>query len=400
MKEYDAVVIGAGPSGASFAYYASKAGLNVLIVEKQREIGHTIQCAEGVSTNFLSLIGEPERAFIANYIYGGELLFENKIKVAMHAKTPTGAIIERRIFDRYLVEKAVAAGSNILINSTFQSYESNNNSVIVTVKNGGNSLKFKTPLLIGADGPASKVSKKASIYTDSINGSTYYAYQLYIYCPGIDSKHLYFAIGEHIAPLGYIWLFPKGNGFVNAGIGLPGQNALLENHLLKFLDEFCPRYKILGVLHGVIPTQYHKTKLFSDNVMILGDAAKLADPISGGGIANGYISGMVAAETAARAVQNGRFDRSHLASYQRKLNKWLLKDYMVSLTFMYFYRGLSQSEMEMVAKVIKDALNGKDITTLSPLHYIPQIIKEHPEFLWFLIKKGGNAVVRTLSEFI
>ncbi len=402
-KKYDAIVIGAGPAGSAFAYYASRAGLSVLLVEKQREVAHTVLCAEGVSSELLKLLGNESftRNFIATYVYGGILTHNGKRIVEVSLSEPGGAILERKIFDRYLAERAVLAGSDIAVNTKFVGAERKGDEVEVQLITGERKVQLLTPLLVGADGPASKVAKTLGIFDPYDKNDDFFAYQVYAYCDGIKDNYLYFGIGEHIAPLGYAWIFPKGGGFANVGVGIPGKRENLDKYLNNFLEKHCESFKILGITHGVVPTGFHKRRIFDDNVLILGDAARLADPLTGGGIANAYISGMTAAKAAEKAKKEKDFSKRVLKTYYRELRKWILHDYMVTLFAKLFYHSLSSEELEEFMNSIRDAIGKMEITPpINPLSMLMKIVKKDPMFLLRFGRKGIYAAKESLREFI
>ncbi len=402
-KVYDAVVIGAGPAGSSFAYHASRAGLSVLLVEKQREVAHTILCAEGVSSEFLKLLGEERftRNFVASYVYGGILTHNGKKIAEVSFSEPVGAVLERKIFDRYLVERAVVAGSDIKVNTRFIGAERKEEGIEVHLLSGGREIRLTTHLIVGADGPASGVAKSLGLFSPYNRNYDFFTTQIYAYCEDIRDNYLYFGVGEKVAPLGYGWIFPKGGGFANIGVGIPGKRENLEEYLNTFLQKHCRTIKILGITHGVVPTGFHKRKIFGDNVLILGDAARLADPLTGGGIANAYISGMVAAKAAEKAKKEGDFSEKVLKAYWKELKKWIFPDYMVTLYAKNFYHSLSPEELEELLYSIKDIVGKVKVTPpVSPLGALLKIIKKDPALLFRFGSKGFYAAKESLREFI
>ena len=401
---YDAIVIGAGPAGSSFAYYAVRKGLSVLLVEKQREVAHTILCAEGVSMEFLNLVEKElahKRNYVAAYIHGGVLTYEGKPYVEVKLKKPGGAILERKIFDRYLVERAVKEGADILVNTKFINANRKGKKVEVTLKNGNQERVFNTSLIIDASGPAAVIAKSLGIFKDYDKNTDFYTYQIYGYCDGIRDDYLYFGIGESVAPHGYAWIFPKGGGFANIGVGIPGKRDGLHTYLNNFLEKHCKGVKILGVTHGVVPTVFHKRKLYADNVLILGDAARLADPLTGGGIANAYISGLVGAEVAAFAIKKRDFGENLLKVYEKKLKEWIMHDYIITLFAREFYTSLSSEELRSFVESVKEALGTMEIhPPLNPVSMLIKVLKKDPLFLFRFGAKGIYAAGETLRQII
>src|ERR1700733_12245503 len=71
LPEYDIVVIGSGPAGATTARYAAAGGARVLVVDKKQELGAPIQCSGAVSANALAQAGvDPSPEFVHDAIFG------------------------------------------------------------------------------------------------------------------------------------------------------------------------------------------------------------------------------------------------------------------------------------------------------------------------------------------
>jgi flavin-dependent dehydrogenase len=114
---------------------------------------------------------------------------------------------------------------------------------------------------------------------------------------------------------GYRWIFPKGD-LVNVGVGSFLQKK--EENLPKLLYEFIDKYKIdvdkKKIVGYPIPCEV-LPKIYTDNVMLTGDAAGFLDQLTGGGIELAMISGKNAAKVAAEAVKANDFSEKFLSRY-------------------------------------------------------------------------------------
>jgi digeranylgeranylglycerophospholipid reductase len=155
MEEFDVVVVGAGPAGSTTALYAAKAGLNVLLLDKRKEIGVPVQCGEFI----------PSQKELANIMPGVAALeelfslddFISKRTSSIRIYSPRnkayefefeGFSVERRVFDKHLVENAVTAGAELRTSSKVTGLEGN---VVTTTKK-----KHSAKIIVGADGPLSR----------------------------------------------------------------------------------------------------------------------------------------------------------------------------------------------------------------------------------------------------
>ena len=142
-SHWDAIVIGAGPAGASAALPMARAGLSVLMIERRRQVGFPVQCAEYIPRILAGELNAPEaavaqkvatlRTFIA-----GELAAENAWP---------GAILNRAVFDRHLAQRAVAAGATLWTGCAVSGVE--DGAVVVGAE------RLSAGVIVGADGPLS-----------------------------------------------------------------------------------------------------------------------------------------------------------------------------------------------------------------------------------------------------
>jgi len=110
MKKYDVIIAGAGPAGSIAARETARAGLSTLLIEKRPEPGAPVRCAEGLGRATLETFVTPEPAWISRVINGARLVAPDGGYVDM-TSDGDGYILERKIFDRRLVELAAEAGA-------------------------------------------------------------------------------------------------------------------------------------------------------------------------------------------------------------------------------------------------------------------------------------------------
>jgi digeranylgeranylglycerophospholipid reductase len=144
---------------------------------------------------------------------------------------------------------------------------------------------------------------------------------------GIDvDEHMFeFYLSRRWAPGGYLWVFPKGKNKANIGVAISGYYAKAGKAAHKFLDEFLawkyPKASVLTTVVGGIPIDKTVKQMVMDGLMLVGDAAHTVNPVTGGGIVPGMRSGLLAAETAVKALHNGGPERKNLAAYEKEWHK-------------------------------------------------------------------------------
>jgi flavin-dependent dehydrogenase len=131
------------------------------------------------------------------------------------------------------------------------------------------------------------------------------AYFAVVENPGIDSDAIHVYLGREIAPGGYAWAFPRGNGAANVGIVI-GKSFLgkvnLRTLLQNFLDRDFPRAKVLKYFSGSIPCEAGESTKSFGRLFKAGDAMSSINPISRAGIVEALVSGGLAGEYGARIL--------------------------------------------------------------------------------------------------
>jgi digeranylgeranylglycerophospholipid reductase len=319
VKDYDVVVVGGGPAGSMAALTAAELGLSALLIERDNDIGNPLRCAEGVDHKGINDFFTPDPAWISSEISGYSLVAPDGTIVEMNICGNRGYILERLIFDRMIAGKAASAGAKVLTGTDAVGLsEFDTNARSVSLKSMGQEWKVKGKVIIAADGVESRVARWAGLKTHAVPHDMESCAQVLL--AGIEvNQHdfmLYFT--REFAPGGYAWVFPKGASKANVGIGISGDFVNGKSpwkYLSAFLNHYFPGASIVGRTFGGVPCTGGIEKVYTDGVMVAGDAAHMANPISGGGILNAMIAGKYAAETAYKALKKGSTRESALKEY-------------------------------------------------------------------------------------
>jgi len=318
---YDVVVIGAGPAGSVSGRYAASKGASVLILERDREAGIPVRCAEGVSHNGIESFIEIDQKWIASKIDVAWLHAPGGEVATMH-NNGTGYVLERRIFDTELCHLAVNAGAELLMKANATGLEFDGKKITgVKYRYQGKDKVVKCSIVIGADGVESRVGRWAGINTAlALNDlDTCVQYTVSGYKQDGDACHFYF--GKDVAPGGYVWIFPKSKRVANIGIGISGDKAAGKGPK-EYLDEFMarefPDLQVNYIVYGGVPTAWGLKKYIDNNIMLVGDAARQVNPITGGGIVQAMIAARYAGNVAADAVGKSDFSSSFLMRYHKE----------------------------------------------------------------------------------
>ncbi len=323
--DYDCVVVGAGPAGSWAARAAARGGLRTLLLEKDREIGVPVRCAEGVGEASLKKLVQPRERWIANTIYGVVFIAPNGKEVVLDSEGERGLVLDRKIFDYELAALAAEQGAEIATKAyVFDVLRDGDRVSGVRVQHLGQTLDIRARVVIGADGVESRVGRFAGLHTALKLRDLESCMQVTLANIRIDPKYVYIYFGDEVAPGGYLWIFPKSETVANVGLGILGPHTKRRSamrYLENFLRHRFPHAAVLYTVVGCVPVARTLKNIVAPGLMLAGDAAHQANPMTGGGIVTAMIAGKLAGETAVRALQANDVSEKRLGEYAREWHR-------------------------------------------------------------------------------
>ncbi len=322
---YDCIVVGGGPGGAWAAKHASEGGASVLLLEKDREIGIPVRCAEAVGAAGLQAVVDPQPAWISNKIKGAVLVSPDGREVVVSGERDQGYMLDRKIFDYALVEIAAGAGVDVLTKAYVSDVIKPNGRVQgVRLQHMGQTSEVGCSVVIGADGVESRVGRWAGLRTSIKMKDMESCVQKTLSNIELDPDYVYFYFGKDIAPGGYVWVFPKNDRLANVGLGISGEFSRYKSaqkYLQDFIDKRFPHASVLYTVVGGVPCAPTLKKIVADGLMLVGDAAHQVNPMSGGGINTAMLAGQIAGRVAATAIAQQDVSEKKLRQYAAEWHK-------------------------------------------------------------------------------
>jgi digeranylgeranylglycerophospholipid reductase len=373
-NSFDVAVIGAGPSGVMAAWKAAESGAKTILLERETDPGRKV-CGEGVLAEVLPDAEiTPSSDFVANTISGG-FLYSPDEKKRVNVKGE-GYILDKPAFLRSLSRRAESEGSSVAYGVAINSVSRSDGHVLLEGDNKGQPFSIQSRVAIGCDGVGSILARK---FFARRNYSAVAALQYTMTgCRLDDEKKLEIYIGHEKAPSGYVWIFPKGQGEANVGIGLKGPNARLlldrfvGNHPRMFSDA-----KVMKSLAAPVPIGGVLEEYVADNMMLCGDAAGQVIPLTGAGIHTSLVAGKIAGQVAGEAVQARDFSVAQLGKYKQRFKAVFGDHISNSLKSLESFERFSDEDLN----IITDYLEGQDLVDmahgLSPSRAIGLLI-HHP----------------------
>ncbi len=259
----------------------------------------------------------------------------------------------------------------------------NGNVTGVRVEHFADKFNVKAGCVVAADGFESQVGRWAGLDTRLKGGDIMSCLQYRLTGVEVDPKYCEFYLGAEVAPGGYLWYFPKSADTCNVGIGVMAKKVKQKADAKTFLDRFIkkdPRVvegKPLDWVAGGVSTSPPLEKTVAPGIMLVGDAARQIDPITGGGVANACRSGRIAGEVLGEAAQAGDFSLEQLMKYEKGwrailenqlYRNWLAKEKLAKLS-------------DDVLDKIVESLEEAGVEKLSVLAILQAVQSKHPELV-------------------
>lgn len=389
MKEYDTIVVGGGPIGGFIAGKLAKEKYNVAVFEKNKEIGTPLSCAGLVTERVFDFVDSSCKDSIQNNIRGANIHSPANNILKIGGNKTHGLVIDRQIFDRCIIKDANKKGAEIFIDNNVLSASKNKNEIEIKTSTG---LEAKTPLLIGADGPFSKIRDRFIDYKPKEYLRGIGAEIKNVNC---DPNFVEIFVGNNLAPGFFAWIIPTNKKGTTARIGLCTiQNTkkspkfyfdkFLKN---KFTQDFLSDAEIKKYISGIIPLGFLK-KTYNSNVMVVGDAAAQIKPTSGGGIFTGLLCAKYCVSTSSDCLKKGIFSEKQIKKYHKNWTKKIGKELSRGMKFRSLFCNLSDEKMDKYigefdnSKIIKIINEHGDIDFPSKL--VKPLLKNKPSLIKFL----------------
>ncbi|MBU3968066.1 MAG: NAD(P)/FAD-dependent oxidoreductase [Euryarchaeota archaeon] len=383
---YDVIVVGAGPGGSITAKTCAEGGLDVLMIEKRQEIGDPVRCAEGVGTDALKKHIAPDKRWISAEVKGSRIIAPDGTQILMSsdvAMKDVGYTLERKVFDRVLAQNAAMAGAEVRVKTRATALLKNNGKISgIKAMYMGETKDIKADIVIGADGVESKVGRWAGIDTSLKPHDIETCAQFLI--SNIDpGEYSEFYIGEKYSAGGYVWIFPKGGYTANVGIGILGSKSgkiRALSLLHDFIETHIPHGKILELVVGGVPVSGPIEKTIADGLMLVGDAARQSDPLTGGGITNAMDAGLIAGEVCIKAKEKRDYSVKTLKEYEDRWRATIGKEISRSLKVKNLLIKLTDEQFNQLAH----SLDGIDASTMELPKMLAVLSRKNPKLLWEL----------------
>jgi geranylgeranyl reductase family protein len=350
MQSTDVAVVGAGPAGVAAAITLARAGHQVTVVDKATFPRDKI-CGDGLTTGALRLLEglglRPEA--VASWQVVDDVVVRSPSGREVTFPLPRGrgtyaAVARRADLDAALVDRARAAGVKVLDGHACSGARESDDGVALDVDGHG---ELRARWAVAADGMWSPVRKHLGLATPGYRGE-WHAFRQYFTGVGPRAASELFVWFEPDLLPGYAWSFPLPGGVANVGFGIQrgGKVGRIQEMGALWRDVLARPHvrEVLGDAaepespHRAwpIPARVDQAVLTGRRTLFVGDAATATDVLTGEGIGQALLTGVLAAEAIGPPASAGPGGRPGqpagqvTAAYRTAVRRALVADHRMS----------------------------------------------------------------------
>jgi digeranylgeranylglycerophospholipid reductase len=337
----DVAVIGGGPGGLHAATLLASAGFDVTLLEEHNEVGQPVHCT-GVLADDAFREFHLSRASILNTLSTAKFVSPAGFQISYTTPSIEAHVVDRRLLDRTIAQRATEAGARLCAGRRVRHLESTGDGVRIDIDDADPVHARAVVLACGANYGLQR-RFGLGMPTVSLNSA-----QLEVPARRGGDVEVYF--GSDWAPGGFAWTVPVNRPtgpFVRVGLMCEGDAAVFFR---QFVNRIGPSWGVPSELGGeprrrLLPLSTLSRK-FASRLLVVGDAAGLVKPTTGGGIYYSLVSATLAAETLIPALRSNQLEEEALAVYQQRWRRRLGPEFQSQLALRMLAQRMSDAEID------------------------------------------------------
>ncbi len=344
---YDVIVIGSGLMGSYVAYKLAGMGYGVVVLEQHEQLGEGVCCTGIVSQECVRSF-DVDKSVVLRQVNSARLFSPSGKLLRLWREETQASIVDRPAFDQIMASRAQDKGAEYHLNCMATGLEVGDSGVTVKATCRGEEVNLKARAVIIATGFNPKFTEGLGL---GRAGDFAIGAQAEVETSGVDEIEVYF--GQEIAPGFFAWLVPTSPQRALVGLLAKHHPGL---YLKKLMLSLLSQGKIVSgevePIYGRIPLK-PLPKTCGERLVVVGDAAGLVKPTTGGGVYFGLLSAEIALDTLHRGLTNDTLSARYLADYERRWRRKLGRELEIDYYARKFYEHLGDQRIDRIFDIIK-----------------------------------------------
>jgi geranylgeranyl reductase family protein len=349
-KDFDIIVVGAGPAGSMAALNAARSGANTALLDKEK-LPREKLCGGGVSAWVIRKLNIPDSIIEKTMSQVQVVAGEKKLPPIPWPDSLAWRMVMRDKFDYHLTKMAVESGATLVDSTSVESVvlDEKGNACGVTTRSNE---ELRCRVVVGCDGVSSTIAKTGGFWAKWFNNDVHKWLGRCAYCSEVQYKLPESEIERRVGNtsyifyerdlMGYHWIFPK-KGLLTVGTGCSITHSRKKptsyfNDFVKgnpIAKEILKDAKAIGKLKGAyIPFSGTYTPSYGGGVLLAGDSAGMVGGVTGEGIYFAVRAGIAAGEIASKAIESNNTSSQFLSQYERRWQKEIGKHLDAQVRFL------------------------------------------------------------------
>lgn len=383
QAEYDVVVVGGGPSGATAAHDLAVQGHKVMLLDKA---GRIKPCGGAVPPRLMKDFDIPQSLLVA-HAHSARIIAPSNKTVTMPVGDGYVGMVDRDQFDEWLRNRAASAGAVRATGRCEAVAQGTDNIATISYRDGRNAAlqSVTTRAVIGADGARSKVAEQSIKNASKV--PCVFAYHEVVKVPENctddyqeDRCDVYYQ--GHLSPDFYAWIFPHGET-ASIGLGSANKGFPLRETTRKMREQTgLSKWETVRKEGAPIPLKPLKRWDNGKNVLVTGDAAGVVAPSSGEGIYYAMTAGRLGANAVHEFLETG--DAKALRGARKAFMKAHGKVFWILGMMQYFWyqndkrreRFVKMCDDPDVQRLTWEAYMNKELVKRDPMAHVKIFFKD------------------------
>ena len=394
MTQVDVLIVGAGPAGSTAAERLARQGHSVLVIEEHGRVGFPVQCAGLVSRRVLDLARSPD--VVRQAVHGASVYSPELKSITFRAPEPRAFVIDRAGLDIALADKAARAGATFETETRFDGLVGSPNGVVRArlTRRGAATDEVDAKVVVGADGVSSGVARAFRLRRPVEILPAFEAE--FPVSPG-DPDLVEVYVGNTISPGLFGWWIPDGAGGARVGVAANADGTPARTYYDHLLAQMARRfgeplrnptnYLVSGIPIGEVP------RISGSHVVLVGDAAAQAKPLSGGGIYTGMRAAELAAEVVHQSLIDADLSAARLSRYDAAWQREFGDEFDKARYLRRLFLKFTDAEFEAILDALREAGISETIVAFGdidfPTHVVRRLLRQSPSLLRLLPKAVG-----------